>query len=71
MWRRPLSYLIVIPATFGVGYISTVLLSTPAALGVPGELIRFLVGPVGTLSMLAFLFWARTDKNGNFQLWPW
>lgn len=66
MWERPLTYMIVIPATLAVGMITAFFLAAISTLGVPFDFIA----PVCLVAMLGFAIWARTDKDGQVQVWP-
>ncbi len=71
MLKRPLGYLVVAPLTFIVGAAVALTFSVVAALlKLNVEFVRWLMGPVCVIAMMAFVHWARTDKNGVTKIWP-
>lgn len=71
MLKRPLGYLVVFPLTFVIGAAVALTLSvTTALLKLNVEFVRWLMGPVCVIAMVAFVHWARTDKNGVTKIWP-
>lgn len=68
---RPWPYLVVIPATFAVGYLTaTGLAILSSALGVDANLARYGVLPITLLAMTVFFYWSRTDANGKTRIFP-